>query len=206
MKMNTSDSDSSRMYSNQDPGMNIPVHSQQNLAQLSPYLNFNPVYLPQSQPEFIFPEGAARQRGRFELAFSQIGASCMLGAGVGGIGGFYNGLRNTTLAGHTGKLRRTQLLNYVMKQGAATANTLGVLAVMYSGFGVLLSWGRGVDDEANTLVAATATGLLYKSSAGLRKCAIGGGIGFSLAAMYCLWTARDKLQDFRPEYNPASNR
>ncbi|XP_067009162.1 mitochondrial import inner membrane translocase subunit Tim23 isoform X3 [Anabrus simplex] len=203
MKMNTSDSDSSRMYSNQDPGMNIPVHSQQNLAQLSPYLNFNPVYLPQSQPEFIFPEGAARQRGRFELAFSQIGASCMLGAGVGGIGGFYNGLRNTTLAGHTGKLRRTQLLNYVMKQGAATANTLGVLAVMYSGFGVLLSWGRGVDDEANTLVAATATGLLYKSSAGLRKCAIGGGIGFSLAAMYCLWTARDKLQDFRPEYNPA---
>lgn len=84
------------------------VHSQQNLAPLSPYLNFDPVYLPQSQPEFIFPEGAARQRGRFELAFSQIGVSCMTGAAVGGIGGLYNGLRNTTLAGHTGKLRRTQ--------------------------------------------------------------------------------------------------
>nr|CAD7424422.1 unnamed protein product [Timema monikensis] len=140
------------------------IHSQQNLAPLSPYLNFDPVYLPQSQPEFIFPEGAGRQRGRFELAFSQIGGSCMIGAGVGGLGGFYNGLRSTTLAGHTGKLRRTQLLNHVMKQGAATANTLGVLAVMYSGFGVLLSWGRGVDDELNTLTAATTTGLLYKSS------------------------------------------
>jgi import inner membrane translocase subunit TIM23 len=51
-----------------------------------------------------------------------------------------------------------------MKQGSATANTLGVLAVMYSGFGVLLSWGRGSDDELNTLTAATATGLLYKST------------------------------------------
>lgn len=51
-----------------------------------------------------------------------------------------------------------------MKQGSATANTLGTLAVMYSGFGVLLSWARGEDDEINTIIAGTATGLLYKSS------------------------------------------
>lgn len=57
-----------------------------------------------------------------------------------------------------------RLINSVMKQGSATANTLGVLAVMYSGFGVLMSWGRGSDDELNTLAAATATGLLYKST------------------------------------------
>ncbi|XP_023724367.1 mitochondrial import inner membrane translocase subunit Tim23 isoform X3 [Cryptotermes secundus] len=208
--MESSTSESSNTYapsySNRDPGMNVPVHSQQNLAPLSPYLNFDPVYLPQSQPEFIFPEGAARQRGRFELAFSQIGVSCMTGAAVGGIGGLYNGLRSTTLAGHTGKLRRTQLLNYVMKQGSATANTLGVLAVMYSGFGVLLSWGRGSDDELNTLTAATATGLLYKSTAGLKKCGIGGAVGLGLASIYCLWTARDRLQGFRQEYNPAWKR
>ena len=37
-------------------------------------------------------------------------------------------------------------------------------ALMYSVFGVLLSYGRGVDDELNTVVAGTATGLLYKSS------------------------------------------
>ncbi|XP_063217204.1 mitochondrial import inner membrane translocase subunit Tim23 isoform X1 [Bacillus rossius redtenbacheri] len=190
-------------YSDRDPGMNVPLHSQQNLAPLSPYLNFDPVYLPPSQPEFIFPEGAARQRGRFELAFSQIGGSVMTGALVGGTVGLYNGIRSTTLAGHTGKLRRTQLLNYVMKQGSATANTLGVVAVMYSSFGVLLSWGRGVDDELNTLTAATATGLLYKSSAGLRKCALGGGVGLGLAAAYCLWSSRDQLQNFRSEYSPA---
>lgn len=43
-----------------------------------------------------------------ELAFGQIGGSCMIGAGIGGAVGFYNGLRATTLAGQTGNLRRTQ--------------------------------------------------------------------------------------------------
>lgn len=51
-----------------------------------------------------------------------------------------------------------------MKNGSATANTFGSIAVIYSGFGVLLSLARGTDDDLNTVVAATATGLLYKSS------------------------------------------
>lgn len=74
----------------------------------SPYLNYDPRYLQQAQPEFIFPEGAAKQRGRFELAFSQIGSSAMIGAAIGGTAGLYNGVRLTTLAKETGKLRRTQ--------------------------------------------------------------------------------------------------
>lgn len=118
----------------------------------------------QAQPEFIFPEGASKQRGRFELAFSQIGSSVMIGAGIGGVAGFYNGLKATTLAQQTGKLRRTQLLNHVMKQGSGTANTFGSLAVMYSVFGVLLQYVRGEDDDINTMVAGGATGLLYKST------------------------------------------
>lgn len=140
-------------------------------------------------------EGAGKQRGRFELAFGQIGASAMAGAAVGGINGLYNGLKLTTLAGETGKLRRTQLINHVMKNGSATGTTLGTVAVMYSTFGVCLSWIRGTDDDINTLAAAGATGLLYKSTAGLRKCALGGAIGLGLASVYCLWNSRDKFQN-----------
>lgn len=44
----------------------------------SPYLNIDPSAL-QEAPQYIFPEGASKQRGRFELAFSQIGGSVMLG-------------------------------------------------------------------------------------------------------------------------------
>lgn len=160
----------------------------------------------------------------------------MVGAGLGGIGGFYNGLKSTTKLGQTGSLRRTQMLNYIMKQGAARANTLGTIAVLYSGFGVILSWLRGVnftflfwfflqniwiiyfctyhlifkeiyilvynivcillgnDDELNTLAAGTATGLLYKSTSGLKKCGMGAAVGFALSGLYCLATAKDKLE------------
>ncbi|XP_037959537.1 mitochondrial import inner membrane translocase subunit Tim23 [Teleopsis dalmanni] len=156
-------------------------------APVSPYLNYDPRFLQQAQPEFIFPEGASKQRGRFELAFSQIGSSVMVGAGIGGVVGFYNGIRTTAAMNQTGKLRRTQMLNHIMKQGSGTANTLGTLAVMYSAFGVLLQYTRGEDDDINTLVAGTATGLLYKSSSGLRRCALGGGVGLGISALYCMY-------------------
>lgn len=51
-----------------------------------------------------------------------------------------------------------------MKKGSATANTFGSVVVIYSAFGVILSWIRGADDDLNTITAATATGLLYKST------------------------------------------
>lgn len=86
------------------PGVSEP----HKITPLSPYLNYDPRFLQQAQPEFIFPEGASKQRGRFELAFSQIGSSVMVGAGIGGLAGLYNGIRCTAAANQTGKLRRTQ--------------------------------------------------------------------------------------------------
>lgn len=53
-----------------------PPRQQQ--TSFSPYLNYDPRLLQKAQPEFIFPEGASKQRGRFELAFSQIGSAAMV--------------------------------------------------------------------------------------------------------------------------------
>jgi mitochondrial import inner membrane translocase subunit TIM23 len=83
-----------------------------------------------------------------------------------------------------------------MKQGARSANSLGVVAVMYSGFGVTLSWLRGEEDELNTLAASTATGLLFKSTSGLRSCAKGGLVGLALGALYCAVTSKDKIRSW----------
>ena len=61
----------------------------------SPYLQFDPSLLNSSQnkSEFIFPDGGQRaNRGRFELAFSQIGGSVMTGAGIGGSVGIVKGI------------------------------------------------------------------------------------------------------------------
>lgn len=133
------------------------------------------------------------------MAFSQIGSSVMIGAGIGGVAGFYNGIKATNLAQQTGKLRRTQLLNHVMKQGSATANTFGTIAVLYSSFGVLLQWVRGEDDEINTIAAGGMTGLMYKSTVGLKKCMIGGGVGLALSSIYVLYTmaGSKKINEFR---------
>ncbi|XP_023159833.1 mitochondrial import inner membrane translocase subunit Tim23 [Drosophila hydei] len=164
-----------------------PAASTFSNAPVSPYLNYDSRFLQQSQPEFIFPEGANKQRGRFELAFSQIGTSVMIGGGIGGLAGVYNGIKVTNALNQTGKLRRTQLINHVMKQGSGTANTLGTLAVLYSACGVLLQYVRDQDDNVNTIIAGSATGLLYKSTAGLRKCALGGAIGLGISSLYCLY-------------------
>lgn len=168
---------------------NIELENKNSLIVNSSYVsvNYNPRFMRSSQPEFIFPEGASKQRGRFELAFSQIGSSVMIGAAIGGTAGLYNGMRATALAGQTGVLRRTQLLNHIMKQGSATANTFGTIAVLYSAFGVLLQTVRGEDDDVNTVAAGTMTGFMYKSTAGLRKCAIGGGVGLALSSAYVLY-------------------
>lgn len=74
-----------------------------------------------------------------------------------------------------------------MKQGSATANTLGSITVIYSAFGVLLQYLRGKDDETNTILAGTATGLCYKSTAGLRRCFLGGGVGLAISGLYCTY-------------------
>jgi len=177
------------LYSSQDPSMNVSVFSNSSgVSKLSPYLNIDPHVL--SEPEFILPEGASRQRGRLEYAFGTIGGSVLIGAGAGGVHGLYRGLKDTQNLPI--KIRRTQLLNYIGKHGATAGNGLGVVALMYSGIGVILGWLRSTDDEYNTLGAATATGLLYKSSSGLKRCGIGGAVGFSLAAAYVMWAKGSK--------------
>ncbi|XP_014662995.1 PREDICTED: mitochondrial import inner membrane translocase subunit Tim23-like [Priapulus caudatus] len=104
-------------YSSPYGAGNVPLNlpGTGSMTQLSPYLNIDPGYLYQSEgPEFIFPEGASHKRGRFELAFSQIGGSVMTGAVLGGVNGLYIGARETAVAGQTGAIRRTQYVLFTI--------------------------------------------------------------------------------------------
>ncbi|RUS83207.1 hypothetical protein EGW08_009018 [Elysia chlorotica] len=96
-------------YSSSDPSMNVPVTTGPAGAIMSPYLNFDPAYLgSNADSQFIFPEGAARTRGRLELSFSLIGGSVFIGAGLGGLNGLYSGLKDVQARQLTGANRRTQ--------------------------------------------------------------------------------------------------
>ena len=66
-----------------------------------------------------------------ENSFTAIGTSVIVGSGVGGAYGLYDGVRQYALTGMSGKLRRTQILNHTLKSGARMSNALGSLAVIY---------------------------------------------------------------------------
>lgn len=174
-----------------DPDLNIPVTG---TGVLSPYLNLDPRLLQQDAEEYILPEGAGHQRGRFEKAFAQIGGAVILGSVLGAANGITTGFKETKSL--TGSIKRTQLLNFITKQGASTSKTFGVIALMYSIFGVVLSLSRGKDDDLNTLIAGTATGLAFKSSAGIHKCLGGGAVGLSVAvaAIFCYPKFKDMMK------------
>ncbi|XP_020373888.1 mitochondrial import inner membrane translocase subunit Tim23 isoform X2 [Rhincodon typus] len=182
-------------------GSSVPDYSQPDLSRvpltgmspLSPYLNLDPRYLIQDTEEFILPTGANKTRGRFELAFFTIGGCCMTGAAIGAVNGLRLGLKETRDMAWS-KPRNVQILNMVTRQGALWANTLGSLALLYSTFGVVIEKVRGAEDDLNTVAAGSLTGLLYKSTAGLRGAARGGFAGFVLTGLYALYNNWDHLK------------
>ncbi|KAG8434996.1 hypothetical protein GDO86_013088 [Hymenochirus boettgeri] len=145
------------------------------MSPLSPYLNVDPRYLVQDNDEFILPTGANKTRGRFELAFFTIGGCCMSGAAFGALNGLRLGFKETQNMAWS-KPKNVQILNMVTRQGALWANTLGSLEKT-----------RGAEDDLNTVAAGTMTGMLYKSTGGLRGVARGGLAGLALTSAYALY-------------------
>ncbi|XP_036354623.1 mitochondrial import inner membrane translocase subunit Tim23-like [Octopus sinensis] len=174
-------------------GGNIAGHGQQdvNTPIMSPYLNVNPRYL-NYEPEFIFPQGAKRQRGRLEMSFSQIGGSVMVGGAFGGAKGLISGLNE--VKGERGKVMRVTIVNHVAKMGASYAQSLGCVGLLYSSLGTIISYGRDVEDYWNTLLSGVSTGLLFRSPGGLRSSLIGGAFGGAISLMMVACTHFDDIR------------
>jgi len=160
----------------------------------SPYLQFNPAVVASNDSDYIYPEGStgAAGRGRFELMFNTIGGFTAAGGAIGGINGAYAGLQATKLL--TGQAKRTQMINFVAKRTASWAQMAGVVSLMYSATGTILTKARGHDDELNTLGSGAITGLLFKSTAGARGCLRGGAIGLGITSAYVLLTSGDRVR------------
>ncbi|GFR02933.1 mitochondrial import inner membrane translocase subunit Tim23, partial [Trichonephila clavata] len=133
------------------------------------------------------PEGASRQRGRFELAFSQIGGAVMTGAFLVVFKVFMEDINKWALQNK--KLVYEELSN----EELVLQTHLELLLLCTVAWSSIFMAARS-DDEVNTIAAGTATGLLYKSSGGIKKCGIGGALGFGLTSLYCLWTSKDRLK------------
>jgi len=180
--MENNKSSASSLFSSLGAGGGMGGMPSQNLQGLSPYLNIDTNYL-QSSPEYLFDQEA--KRGKLEKSFSAIGSAVCIGSALGGAYGVYDGVRQTALANMTGKLRRTQIMNYAIKGGASVSNALGSVAVIYSLTHVLLSLAvYEEEDELKSCVSGTVAGAFFKSTAGPKAAARGGAIGLGVATLW----------------------
>ncbi|PKX99230.1 protein transporter TIM23 [Aspergillus novofumigatus IBT 16806] len=65
-------------------------------------------------------------------------------------------------------------------------NSAGVVAMVYNGFNSGLGYARGKHDSANSIVAGGLSGMLFKSTRGLKPMMISGGIVASIAGTWAV--------------------
>lgn len=104
---------------------------------------------------------------------------------MGGTWGLIEGL-NRTPASAPPKLRINSMLNGITRRGPFLGNSAGVVAMVYNGINSTIGYYRGRHDSANSIVAGALSGMLFKSTRGLRPMAISGGIVASIAGAWAV--------------------
>jgi hypothetical protein len=93
------------------------------------------------------------------------GSGVMVGAITGGLYGSYEAVRQTK--GQGWRLIANKVANFGGGRASRVANAMGCLAIMYSSLGYFSTFIRDDavhNDQYNSVAAAAATGLLYKST------------------------------------------
>lgn len=103
---------------------------------------------------------------------------------VGGAWGLQEGLRRSN--GQPPKLRLNSVLNAVTRRGPFLGNSAGVIAMVYNGFNSFIGHMRGKHDSVNSIVAGALSGMIFKSTRGVRPMMISGGIVATVAGAWAV--------------------
>lgn len=112
------------------------------------------------------------------------GSTYVSGLAIGGAWGLQEGLRKSV--GQPPKLRLNATLNAITRRGPFLGNSAGVVAIVYNLINSLIGYGRGQHDAANSIAAGVLSGMVFKSTRGLRPMMISGGIVGSVAAVWAV--------------------
>lgn len=119
------------------------------------------------------------------------GVTYLTGLTLGGAWGLQEGLRRS--GGQPPKLRLNSVLNAVTRRGPFLGNSAGVVAICYNCINSYIGYLRGKHDAANTIAAGALSGMLFKSTRGLRPMMISGGIVASVAGLWAVSLALDDV-------------
>lgn len=112
------------------------------------------------------------------------GISYLSALGLGGAWGLREGLLKSV--GQPPKLRLNAVLNGMTRRGPFLGNSAGVIAIIYNCINGSIGHFRGKHDSANTIAAGALSGMLFKSTKGLRPMMISGGIVASVAGAWAV--------------------
>ena len=112
------------------------------------------------------------------------GVTYLAGLSIGGAWGLQEGLRKS--GGQPPRLRLNTVLNAVTRRGPFLGNSAGVVAIVYNCTNSLIGYLRGKHDSANTIAAGFLSGVLFKSTRGVRQMMISGGIVGSVAGAWAV--------------------
>lgn len=104
---------------------------------------------------------------------------------IGGTWGMIEGLRRSP-ASAPSKIRLNSVLNSMTRRGPFLGNSGGVIAMVYNGINSTIGYYRGRHDSTNSIVAGALSGMLFKSSRGVRPMVISGGLVASAAAAWAV--------------------
>ncbi|KAL9058934.1 MAG: hypothetical protein Q9162_001492 [Coniocarpon cinnabarinum] len=113
------------------------------------------------------------------------GVTYLSALSIGGAWGLAEGLSKTPAAAPP-KLRLNSVLNAVTRRGPFLGNSAGVIAMVYNGFNSTLGYYRGKHDATNSLAAGGLSGMLFKSTKGLRPMLTSGAMVATAAGAWTI--------------------
>lgn len=122
------------------------------------------------------------------------GTTYLTALSLGGIWGLSEGLRRTPVTAPP-KIRLNSVLNAVTRRGPFLGNSAGVVAMVYNCVNSTLGYARGKHDATNSILAGALSGMIFKSTRGLKPMMISGGIVAGIAGSWAvcvipIWHAR----------------
>lgn len=113
------------------------------------------------------------------------GVTYLTALSMGGTWGLIEGL-NKAPASAAPKLRLNSVLNSVTRRGPFLGNSAGVVAMVYNGVNSTIGYYRGKHDSANSIVAGALSGMLFKSTRGIKPMMISGSIVATVAGAWAV--------------------
>ncbi|KAL4992353.1 Tim17/Tim22/Tim23/Pmp24 family-domain-containing protein [Aspergillus falconensis] len=111
------------------------------------------------------------------------GTTYVTALAIGGAWGLAEGLKRTPVTAPP-KIRLNSVLNSITRRGPFLGNSAGVVAMVYNGLNSFAGYARGKHDAANSITAGAISGMVFKSTRGLKPMLISGGIVASIAGTW----------------------